>query len=670
MILPALASPLGLAPSAPPRVPGGESVGDFGGTLASLLTTTVSTDIASTEIAARQPVAACGKSLPDAATPAGALPFWSPPAVFPQAQAAAVVAPVATPAALPFAPPLAPTPSTVQPIPAVATTAPAVALGTSALTPVKSPLAASLVGGGDDVATQDPATVPVENRLPPTPERAIRIGLRGTERPTTPKRQPDSDATEDAQAEPDEDARTPAAPQLATPVAIAALPAVPSAVPQAARPELEIGTATLADDAITPPAMPAVRQAELRAMAPVPAPANASPRGAEIATPPTRAPGAGAPTAPDARIADETSSNGPSTVPNLPQQTSQPATASTASPTAPAAPPSPSVRPSAAPTPLSARTAFTAAPEFQVAAAILSATIPAPTPAMPVQAEAITQPAVVEDFSTAVIAETLPPLRPSGDRAPPVTLMLQQPPLAAAQLLPGTLAQDFTPAIAAGSPVTAEPLPPRWSSRDSAPTVTLVAQQPPAAAQPQPGTVASAAQVFGAAIQAAAQGRDEPRGQADAALLAPLAAAAPVHALAPTADAQAPLDMRQERWPSAMIERIDMVRDAANATDTRIRLIPDALGAIDVAVRRDGDTVHVHFTAEQAATRTLLQEAQPRLAELADARGLKLSQGTVDAGAGQQQQRAATPQQPPAPGRPRAATAMAADTDSTDTRLA
>ncbi|MEG8053104.1 flagellar hook-length control protein FliK [Sphingomonas aerolata] len=201
--------------------------------------------------------------------------------------------------------------------------------------------------------------------------------------------------------------------------------------------------------------------------------------------------------------------------------------------------------------------------------------------------------------------------------------------------------------------------------------MTLVVQQPPAAAtQPQPGTVASAAQVFGAAIQAAAQRRDEPRLQDDTTLLAPLAAAGTVHALAPTMDVQAPLDMRQERWPAAMIERIDILRDAANATDTRIRLIPDALGTIDVSVRRDGDTVHVHFAAEQAATRSLLQEAQPRLTELADARGLKLSQGSVDTGAGQQQQRTATPHQPSAPARARAGTATAPDTDSTDTRLA
>ena len=83
-----------------------------------------------------------------------------------------------------------------------------------------------------------------------------------------------------------------------------------------------------------------------------------------------------------------------------------------------------------------------------------------------------------------------------------------------------------------------------------------------------------------------------------------------------------------------MIDRIEVLRDDANARDTRIRLVPDALGSIDLSVRKDGDAVHVHFTAENQATRTLLAEAQPRLAELAEARGVKLGGATVDTGTG------------------------------------
>ena len=171
----------------------------------------------------------------------------------------------------------------------------------------------------------------------------------------------------------------------------------------------------------------------------------------------------------------------------------------------------------------------------------------------------------------------------------------------------------------------------RWVSTDATAPVAL-AMALPDAIQPQPGIVGSASQVFGAAIQAATRARDD-RDKADP-TISSLVTSAPVSAPAiRTAETQqAPLDMRQDRWPHAMIERIEILRDAADAGDTRIRLIPDALGAIDVSMRKDGDTVRVHFQAEQSATRTLLQDAQPRLVELAEARGLKLAQGSLGQG--------------------------------------
>jgi flagellar hook-length control protein FliK len=207
---------------------------------------------------------------------------------------------------------------------------------------------------------------------------------------------------------------------------------------------------------------------------------------------------------------------------------------------------------------------------------------------------------------------------------------------------------------------------PRWATADTAPVTLAVAQ--PDVVQPQPGTVASAAMVFGAAIQAATKKRDEPDTPAvpSDTPLTPVGATA-THEIKVADAQQAPLDMRQDRWPHAMIERIEMLRDAADAVDTRIRLVPDALGTIDVSVKKDGDTVHVHFNAEQAATRTLLAEAQPRLAELAEARGLKLAQGSLgDSGA--QQQRA--PAAPQTPNRPAPAPAVIADTATEDTRIA
>ncbi|SFO29720.1 flagellar hook-length control protein FliK [Sphingomonas sp. OK281] len=259
---------------------------------------------------------------------------------------------------------------------------------------------------------------------------------------------------------------------------------------------------------------------------------------------------------------------------------------------------------------------------------------------------------------TSVQRPTFAQLQPQAATPAPIE---PQPPLPSAPpQAGGTPATQLAAAIMAAMPPvkTAVQTPvdtpttdaPRWATPDTTPVTLAVAQ--PDVVQPQPGTVASAAMVFGAAIRAATKKRDEPDTPAAPSdtPLTPIGAAA-THEIKVADAQQAPLDMRQERWPHAMIERIEMLRDAADAVDTRIRLVPDALGAIDVSVKTEGDTVHVHFNAEQAATRTLLADAQPRLAELAEARGLKLSQGSLGDSGAQQQRAPATPQTPnrPAP---------------------
>jgi hypothetical protein len=276
-------------------------------------------------------------------------------------------------------------------------------------------------------------------------------------------------------------------------------------------------------------------------------------------------------------------------------------------------------------------------------------------------------------------AQLLPPATGTGATPPVVLAPLQPPsaasisPLASLGLVPLPGAQGDTPPAVTGAPETsATPTDtpatgtPRWTATGTTTPVALAMAQPEAV-QPQPGMVASAAQVFGAAIQAATKTRDAKKtGALDTAALSAAVAPAPSIAIATTQ--QAPLDMRQERWPHAMIERIEMIRDAADAGDTRIRLIPDALGAIDVSVKSVGDTVHVHFNAEQAATRTLLADAQPRLAELAEARGLKLGQGAPgDANAGGGQHRA--PTSPQTSNRMATTSALIADA-AEDTRIA
>ncbi|WP_425229118.1 flagellar hook-length control protein FliK [Sphingomonas sp.] len=183
-----------------------------------------------------------------------------------------------------------------------------------------------------------------------------------------------------------------------------------------------------------------------------------------------------------------------------------------------------------------------------------------------------------------------------------------------------------------------------------------------------------AVQAFGAALHraVAAERRLAPRADSAGApgMTAGIAPSAPVVAIAPTA----PLDTTQPHWPEAMVARIEQLRDAANETSTRIRLHPDALGTIDVAMRREADAVHVHFAAAEPATQTLLADAQPRLTELAQARGLRLTPGsaaTADAstqGQGDRRQPSTPLARPASP--PRAARFTDPADAPSDTRLA
>ncbi|MBS0479249.1 MAG: flagellar hook-length control protein FliK, partial [Proteobacteria bacterium] len=132
----------------------------------------------------------------------------------------------------------------------------------------------------------------------------------------------------------------------------------------------------------------------------------------------------------------------------------------------------------------------------------------------------------------------------------------------------------------------------------------------------------------------------------------PQPAAMPV---APMADAQRQmLDMGRQDWPQKMIDHIEALRDNANANDTSIRLKPEALGRVDIALKtHDDGAISVRFTAEQPATRTLLVDATPQLSAAAEARGIRLSGTSVDL-SGQGDQRP-QPQSNQAPDRARPA---------------
>lgn len=181
------------------------------------------------------------------------------------------------------------------------------------------------------------------------------------------------------------------------------------------------------------------------------------------------------------------------------------------------------------------------------------------------------------------------------------------------------------------------------SAQPSSPERVAAADAPIPASPPIPtpptapviGVAVPALRAFAAGIAATTArplrrlGDEEPL----AAPLAPTSSAdSTAQRLDPAPRALPPIDMRREDWTRALIDRIGAVHDVANARDTRITLVPDALGKIEVALRQDGDTVHVQFAADAPATRALLADAQPRLAELAEARGLRLGDASVSSG--------------------------------------
>jgi len=264
---------------------------------------------------------------------------------------------------------------------------------------------------------------------------------------------------------------------------------------------------------------------------------------------------------------------------------------------------------------------------------------------------------------------TSPPAQRQGDADPGKTLPAD--PAAPATLdprllwlpvalLPTTpapaLAKPAPPAVAVaapGDPLALATPQEMASASDTAELLDLFHAAEPATAQPQPaapGTDAIRADL--AALGLAPAARDDRKRGTDDPVFQPMTMTTNValqNAVQPTADTRhVPLDLRGDAGLQKMIDHIELLRDDADAHDTRIRLVPDALGAVDVAVRRQGDSLHVHFTAETAATRALLTEAQPRLVELADARGVRIAGASVDGGSGGSGQHAPPHRQPPA----------------------
>jgi flagellar hook-length control protein FliK len=251
---------------------------------------------------------------------------------------------------------------------------------------------------------------------------------------------------------------------------------------------------------------------------------------------------------------------------------------------------------------------------------------PVPAPIVPLVTEQ-TLPTATE--LTPDIADTDVPPSPTKSAAPVSRrLSLKLDPsieiIDAGRAQPVTVADHPRPVLrfVAVEPDVGVPLPPRPEG------VVLAGVAQPALRAFAQAIARAERRIAGTEHRAAPDGADP---VADSTVATSAQAIAAAHARAVVIAPRA-LDTRRDDWPQRLIDRIDAARDAANAADTRIRLVPEALGKIDIALRQEGDTLHVRFTVEQAATRELLAGAQARLADLAEARGLRLGQTGVDGG--------------------------------------
>lgn len=244
------------------------------------------------------------------------------------------------------------------------------------------------------------------------------------------------------------------------------------------------------------------------------------------------------------------------------------------------------------------------------------------------------------------------PARVGPQAGPSSTVAVFRPELVVAAAPPSPAKAEIVSARARPS-APARDVPSAPVAREGRPTPEQVASKPPRAAlavpvaAPRPLASGPAARVFASDIRRAARESAVPAVAPGAP--APAPAPAPLEPGLRPAEPATPVDTTGQRWPHEMVARIERLRDDADAADTSIRLAPDALGGVEVTLRREGDAVHVRFTAEEAATRALLHEAAPRLAEAAEARGFKLGQmGVGGGGGGGADAQGRPPQQQPA----------------------
>lgn len=284
--------------------------------------------------------------------------------------------------------------------------------------------------------------------------------------------------------------------------------------------------------------------------------------------------------------------------------------------------------------------------------------VPVEPVALPDAVSAAALAAVPDGVSVAPAGEACATLPEGAPVQMDAALLVETAPVALAEAAPVDLPPvAIEPEMKAEAPV-----------RERLPRPVPAPVSTPQPVAPNAPATQTAGQVFAAAISASF---DSPAAARMADPVAVQAQAGAAEQLRTTVQAmagadQAPLDLSRDDWAGKMADRIAALRDAAEATDTRIRLAPENLGNVDVSIRRDGDRLHIHFAAENPAARQLIAEAAPRLAELAEARGVKLGQTSVDGGTGGQSQGQSSQPQPSQPARPASAAARATQTDRDD----
>lgn len=262
------------------------------------------------------------------------------------------------------------------------------------------------------------------------------------------------------------------------------------------------------------------------------------------------------------------------------------------------------------------------------------------------------------------------------------------PPQPAAE--PAAPAPDTDGAPAPAQPIVAgmpdkQPVPsPRSDQQLQQPAPAQPVQPTPPVAVPQPAHPTAlpssftlppdVAREIGRLVQAAVGERDEPR-SSDASDPAPLPPVSqPLPQTAPTQSAplhpafaashRPVVDTGRAEWMQAMIDRIaEMPQPEGGRRDAQIRLVPDALGPVEVKIEQRQDRLHVTLQAETTQARQLLSDAAPKLHELAEARGIRFAQAGFGSADSQDRRHAPDQQQPSTPLRPRSAAANAADVD-------